>query len=181
MESLNQLLGNAEACSVENATESVKGILSPNEAIEHTYQLYRDALVFTDKRLIIVDYLGINGRRTDYRSIPYTSIVSFAIKTADELALNSELTLFILGGGTDTFVNDKPHESLYGENNPYNTAKKVGLNLLGTVGDLLQSDQREEPYRKEGRYEILAFPKDNKDIHLIQQTLARYILFADCD
>lgn len=177
----NQLLGNAETCSVEKASEAVAGILSPGETIEQAYQLYRDVLVFTGKRLIIVDYQGVTGKKTEYRSLPYTGIVSFAIETAGRMDLDSELKLFILGGGKNSFANGQPHESLYGENDTFSTIKNIGLSLLGDAGALVQAEQDYRHYREEGRYEILTFPKDSKEIQQIQQALARYILFADCD
>ena len=178
---LNQLLGNAEACSVEKAAEAVAGILSPGENIEQAYQLYRDVLVFTGKRLIIVDYQGVTGKKTEYRSLPYTGIVSFAVETAGQMDLESELKLFILGGGKNSFVNGQPNESLYGENEAFSLAKNIGLSLLGDAGQLVQAEQDHEHYREGGRYEILTFPKDSKDIQQTQQALARYIVFADCD
>lgn len=120
---LNQLLGNAEARSVEKAAEAVAGILSPGENIEQAYQLYRDVLVFTGKT---PDYCGLprrDGQKTEYRSLPYTGIVSFAVETAGQMDLDSELKLFILGGGKNSFVNGQPNESLYGENEAFSSLK----------------------------------------------------------
>ena len=55
----------------------MEGILIPGEQVELAYALVRDLIVFTEKRLILVDKQGVTGKKTSYKSIPYHSISRF--------------------------------------------------------------------------------------------------------
>ena len=52
---LDGLMGNASEIDVAAVAEEFKQILGPGERTEKAYQLIRDTIVFTDKRLIYVD------------------------------------------------------------------------------------------------------------------------------
>jgi hypothetical protein len=51
--------------------------------------------MFTDKRLILVDKQGITGKKVEYQSIPYRSIVRFSVETAGSFDLDAELKIWI--------------------------------------------------------------------------------------
>ncbi|MFR1802124.1 MAG: PH domain-containing protein [Faecalispora jeddahensis] len=53
---------------------------------------------FTDKRILIVDRQGITGKKVEYFSVPYRSIVTYAIETAGTLDLDAEIKLVLSGG-----------------------------------------------------------------------------------
>ena len=56
---LDGLMGNASEIDVAAVAEEFKQILAPGERTEKAYQLIRDTIVFTDKRLIYVDRQGL--------------------------------------------------------------------------------------------------------------------------
>jgi|SRR5690625_6376838 len=105
MSILDGLLGNASTFNTKNAKKELKNILAPNEEIEAAFKLIRDLIIFTDKRLILVDKQGITGKKTEFHSVLYKSITHFSVETAGTFDLDSELKIWI--GGSETPVIDK--------------------------------------------------------------------------
>ena len=98
---LDGLMGNASEIDVAAVAEEFKQILGPNERTEKAYQLIRDTIVFTDKRLIYVDRQGFSGKKVEYQSIPYRNIVRFSVETAGSLLdLDAELKIWVSGNPT---------------------------------------------------------------------------------
>jgi hypothetical protein len=91
------LLGNASEIDADKIQEELAQVLAPGERAEKVYQLVRDLLVFTDKRLILVDKQGLTGSKIEYHSLPYRSITHFSIETAGHLDLEAELKIWISG------------------------------------------------------------------------------------
>ena len=94
---LNALLGNASSMSVADATKEYGYVLAKGAEIEVAYKLVRDMFIFTGKRLILVDVQGITGKKIEIQSIPYKSIVRFAVETAGHLDLDAELKIWLSG------------------------------------------------------------------------------------
>lgn len=94
---LDSMLGNASKIDASKIQQEFAKILSPNETVEHAYQLIRDYFVFTDKRFVLVDKQGITGSKTEYHSIPYKSITHFSIETAGTFDMDAELKIWISG------------------------------------------------------------------------------------
>jgi hypothetical protein len=94
---LDGLLGNASEIDPQKIQAEFARVLAPGERIEKAYQLIRDLLVFTDKRLILVDKQGITGSKIDYHSLPYRSITHFSIETGGHFDLDAELKLWVSG------------------------------------------------------------------------------------
>ena len=46
----------------------------PGEEIIGTYQAIRDGVVFTNKRIIVINIQGITGKKKDFTSLPYSKI-----------------------------------------------------------------------------------------------------------
>ncbi|TVX89638.1 PH domain-containing protein [Paenibacillus agilis] len=94
------IMGNASEVSLEEANREYASILSRSESIEKAYKLLRDMFLFTNKRLILVDKQGITGKKVEYRSIPYKSIVHFSIETAGSFDMDAELKIWVSGSPT---------------------------------------------------------------------------------
>ena len=71
--------------------------MHPGERVEKAYQLFRDAFIFTDKRLVLVDRQGMTGSKSEYHSIPYKSITHFSVETGGAFDLDAELKIWISG------------------------------------------------------------------------------------
>lgn len=69
------------------------------EEIIGTYQSIRDGVVFTNKRIIVINVQGITGKKKDFTSLPYSKIQSYSVETAGVLDLDSELELWFSGLG----------------------------------------------------------------------------------
>ena len=94
---LDGLLGNASTANKEDVTEELSRILVDGEEVDVAFKLVRDLIVFTDKRLLMVDKQGLTGKKTEYHSIPYKSISHFSIETAGRFDMDAELKIWISG------------------------------------------------------------------------------------
>ncbi|MCD0482343.1 PH domain-containing protein [Streptacidiphilus sp. ASG 303] len=91
------LFGNAHAVDPGAAQEEYARLLGKNEQVHAAYLLIRDTILFTDRRLVLVDKQGITGKKTEYHSIPYRSITHFAVETAGTFDLDAELKIWVSG------------------------------------------------------------------------------------
>ncbi|SFD66051.1 PH domain-containing protein [Lentibacillus persicus] len=94
------MMGNASEIDVNDAENELEELLSSGENVEHAYRLIRDLMVFTNKRLILVDKQGVTGKKIEYHSIPYKSITHFSVETAGTFDLEAELLIWISGSAT---------------------------------------------------------------------------------
>lgn len=62
-------LGNYSEKTPEQLTQEYGAYLFDNEEITMGYQLVRDALIFTNHRVIFVDKQGATGKKTAFHSI----------------------------------------------------------------------------------------------------------------
>jgi len=97
---LSGFFGHASEIDSESLEEEFTSILIAGEQIEQAYKLIRDLIVFTNKRIIFVDKQGMTGKKTEYQSVPYRSIVMFAKETAGHLDFDSELKIWVHGQPT---------------------------------------------------------------------------------
>ena len=91
----NGLLGNASKMNIDVAQKELQDVLMPEEKVDLAFKLVRDLLVFTEKRLIIVDKQGMTGKKVEYKSIPYRSISRFSVETSGHFDLDTELKIWI--------------------------------------------------------------------------------------
>ena len=92
---LQGLMGNANTVSIEAVKKEWGSLLARDETIGVAYKLIRDYLIFTDKRLILIDVQGITGKKIEVKSVPYGQIVAFSVITAGILDLNAELKIWV--------------------------------------------------------------------------------------
>lgn len=95
---LDNVRGNASQVDATAVERELQPLLTSEEKVEQAYAVFRDMFVFTTKRLIIVDKQGMTGKKVEYHSIPYRSVVHFTIETAGSFDADSELTLHLSGG-----------------------------------------------------------------------------------
>ena len=94
---MDGLLGNASEVRIDDVQKELGNLLATGEKIEKAYKLIRDYFIFTDKRLLLVDKQGVTGKKVEYHSIPYKSIIHFSIETAGHLDLDAELKIWLSG------------------------------------------------------------------------------------
>lgn len=94
---LQGLLGNATEIDVGALERDFAELLIEGEQVEHAYRVLRDLVVFTSRRLVLVDKQGLTGKKREYVSIPYGSIVRFSKETAGRFDLDAEIKLWVRG------------------------------------------------------------------------------------
>jgi hypothetical protein len=92
---LQGLIGNANNVSIESVKKEWGSLLAKDESIGVAYKLIRDYIIFTDKRLIVIDVQGLTGTKIEVKSVPYAQIVAFSVTTAGIMDLNAELKIWV--------------------------------------------------------------------------------------
>ncbi|WP_129709042.1 PH domain-containing protein [Priestia megaterium] len=110
---LDGLLGNASEADIRGTEKDLQNILIANERVEQAYKVIRDLMVFTTKRLIIVDKQGVTGKKTDYHSIPYKTITHFSVETAGTFDLDAELNIWVSGSSAPVSKEFRKDKSIY--------------------------------------------------------------------
>ena len=94
----DSLLGNATEVNLDELKQEFEPVLVDGEVIESAFQVFRDKWIFTNKRLILLDVMGVSGNKREYMSIPYGSILRFSIVTAGGfLDGDCEMKLWVKG------------------------------------------------------------------------------------
>ncbi|NEW01785.1 PH domain-containing protein [Bacillus megaterium] len=110
---LDGLLGNASEADIRGTEKDLQNILIANERVEQAYKVIRDLMVFTTKRLIIVDKQEVTGKKTDYHSIPYKTITHFSVETAGTFDLDAELNIWVSGSSAPISKEFRKDKSIY--------------------------------------------------------------------
>lgn len=103
------LMGNASEADSKKIEEELREWLTADEQVESAFKLYRDLMVFTNKRLIMLDKQGVTGKKVEYHTIPYRSITHYSVETAGTFDLDSELKIWVSSTAepvSKTFRND---------------------------------------------------------------------------
>ena len=74
-------------------------LLIDGETIQSSFRGMRDMVIFTNKRLIVVNVQGFSGKKRDYSSLPYSKIQAFSVESAGTFDRDAELELYFSGLG----------------------------------------------------------------------------------
>jgi hypothetical protein len=121
---LNALLGNASEVDVGKLEDEFSRILADDEEIEKAYRVIRDLLVFTNRRLVLVDRQGLTGKKSEYHSLPYKSITHFSVETTGHFDMDAELKIWLTGNPTPIQKNFR------GDGNIYDVQKALATYVL---------------------------------------------------
>jgi len=80
-------------------SDTLSPMLVSGEQIISTYKTVRDGVVFTTKRIFVINVQGLTGKKIDFSSLPYSKIQAFSVETAGTFDLDSELELWFSGLG----------------------------------------------------------------------------------
>lgn len=97
---LSALLGHASEADVADAERDLANVLAEDEKVERAFQLVRDLIIFTNRRLLLIDKQGVTGWKVEYHSIPYRGVSHFSVESAGALDLEAELKIWISGSDT---------------------------------------------------------------------------------
>ncbi len=76
----------------------VTSLLVEGETAVAAFKTFRDAAIFTDRRLIVRDAQGLTGKKVEIYSLPYSAINMWSSENAGTLDWNSELELWTRAG-----------------------------------------------------------------------------------
>lgn len=91
-------LMNLKAISVSEVRREIPNLMVAGEEIVQAFQTIRDQVVFTNKRIFVVNVQGITGKKISYFSYPYSKVQYYGIETAGVLDIDSELILAFSNG-----------------------------------------------------------------------------------
>lgn len=89
---------NLKEISLQSVRPEVPTLLVNGENMVMAFQTVRDQVIFTDKRIFVVNVQGITGKRTSYFSYPYSKVQYFGIEAAGVLDIDSELVFAFSNG-----------------------------------------------------------------------------------
>lgn len=91
----NAIFGTASETDSDSINKKLESILIDSETVCGAFKLVRDLVVFTDRRVILIDKQGVTGKKTDYHSVPYRAISQFSVETAGNLDVDSVLKIWV--------------------------------------------------------------------------------------
>jgi hypothetical protein len=94
---MSSITGNAGPMDPGAAASEFARLLSNGEHIYAAFDFVRDAMLFTNGRLIMVDKQGISGRKVEYLSIPYRSILYFSVTSEGHLFAEARMNIWVDG------------------------------------------------------------------------------------
>jgi hypothetical protein len=99
------------ASQIEQQLKSVNPMLQVDEHVGMAYQVGRDMIIFTTKRVLSVDVQGWTGKKVEWKSIPYEAIRAFSVESAGSWDRDAEVRLYtktywINGGYGSVFSQD---------------------------------------------------------------------------
>jgi hypothetical protein len=88
---------NATVHDPADAASDFAHALAQGEQVRFAFRMIRDTILFTDKRILMIDVQGMTGAKKRYLTIPYRAITTFTIESAGHFDLDTELSLTISG------------------------------------------------------------------------------------
>lgn len=95
---LDSQLLNLKGISINEVRPEVQALMLDSEQILHAFKTIRDQVVFTTKRIFIINVQGLSGKKVSYFSYPYSKVQFYGIETAGLLDIDSELILAFSNG-----------------------------------------------------------------------------------
>ena len=97
------ILGDANLLNLKEISTSqirpeVSSFLVNDEGVVQCFQTIRDQVIFTNKRIFVVNVQGITGKKVSYISYPYSKVQYFGVETAGVLDIDSELIVVFNDG-----------------------------------------------------------------------------------
>ncbi|MCF6411731.1 PH domain-containing protein [Pseudalkalibacillus salsuginis] len=110
---LDGLMGNASEADLKTVEKDLEKIVTENERVEKAYKILRDMIVFTNKRLILIDKQGMTGKKIEYHSLPYRSVTHYSVETAGTFDMDAELKIFVSGTAQPISKQFRKDKSVY--------------------------------------------------------------------
>ena len=89
---------NLRAIKLSEVRPEVPELMMNGEQMMQAFMTMRDQVIFTDRRIFVVNVQGITGKKISYFSYPYSKVIYYGIETAGVLDVDSELVLAFANG-----------------------------------------------------------------------------------
>lgn len=89
---------NLKEIPVTDMRSEVASLFVNGEQAVQCFKTVRDQVIFTNKRIFVVNVQGLTGKKVSYFSYPYAKIQYFGVETAGVLDIDSELVLVFNDG-----------------------------------------------------------------------------------
>lgn len=94
---------NLKQIDLGSVRKEVFDFLVADEDLIQAFETIRDQVIFTTKRILVINVQGITGKKKSYISYPYSKVQYFGIETAGVLDIDSELILAFNDGSKLSF------------------------------------------------------------------------------
>lgn len=94
---------NLKEISPRQIRPELMGLMSSGEEIIQCFKTIRDQVIFTNKRVFVINVQGLTGKKVAYLSFPYSNVLYFGIETAGMFDIDSELIMTFANGTTLSF------------------------------------------------------------------------------
>lgn len=94
---------NLKQIELSKVRKEVLDFLVGGEDMVQAFETIRDQVIFTTKRIIVVNVQGITGKKKSYISYPYSKVQYFGVESAGLLDIDSELILAFTDGSKLSF------------------------------------------------------------------------------
>ncbi|MBQ9048866.1 MAG: PH domain-containing protein [Solobacterium sp.] len=99
----SSILGDANLLNLRSISQNeirpeVPRLMMDGEQIIQAFKTVRDQVIFTDRRIFVVNVQGITGKKISYFTYPYSKVIYYGIETAGVLDVDSELVLAFANG-----------------------------------------------------------------------------------
>lgn len=94
---------NLKQIDLSKVRKEVFDFLVADEDLIQAFETIRDQVIFTTKRILVINVQGITGKKKSYISYPYSKVQYFGIETAGVLDIDSELMLAFNDGSKLSF------------------------------------------------------------------------------
>lgn len=119
------LLGNASDIDAEELQEELEPVLVEGEEVRLAFKVIRDKYVFTNYRLILIDIQGMTGKKREYQTLPYKSIIRFSVESSGHFDMDSELKIWMSG------MSEPMVKEFKGGDNIINVQKALASGMFG--------------------------------------------------
>ena len=79
--------------------EKYSKVLMEDETVEMEFKGLRDGMLFTDRRMIVLNAQGIMGKKIEVTSFPWKSVTAYAVENSGTIDLDAELKICGSGWG----------------------------------------------------------------------------------
>ena len=86
---------NLRPLEISKVRKEVPAMLVEGEVILWPFHSIRDQVIFTNKRIIVIDVQGLTGMRKSFATLPYSTIQFFEVQTAGFLEIFADAELYI--------------------------------------------------------------------------------------